>query len=321
MPAGNANYDALLSTTLANHRDNMDDNLSSNVLLYKWLNEKGRARTESGGAYIIEPLLYGENTTAGSFSMYDPLTLTPQAGISAARYEWSNYNVSVAIAGEEKRKNNGPEQIVNLLKAKVKQAEITISEMFNAHLMSKAAPGNSGKNFQGINVLIGDASSTVTTVGGIDATDAANAWWRSYVERTAGVLTLEDIGLAFHRASRGTARPDLALTTLALYMSFEAQLQPAQRFTDPKLAEVGFDNLVYHGARVAWDDDVATGDWTWINSDYVGLVKHSDAWLSQTPFDSPSGIDASYAHIISMGGLTTSHRKLAGSRLEARTAS
>lgn len=320
MAAGHPDYNAILSTTLANHKAKFEDNVSSHVALWWWLKQAGQTETLDGGESIVVPLMYGQNTTSGTYSGYDPLLLTPQDGLTSARYEWKNHNVSVAISGEEERKNSGTEAIIKLWGAKVKQAEITTAEDFNDMFVSKVTPGNSGKDFTGIGVLIGDESSSVTTVGGIDCSDSDNSWWRSYVERTAKSLTLADIGTAFRRASRGPAKPKVGFTTDTLYGAFETLLQPAQRFTDPKMAEVGFDNLVYQGARVTYDEDIATGDWTWLNSDYLKLYKHKDAWMSPTPVDKPSGIDARYSHIISMGNLGVSNRKLAGSRIEARTA-
>jgi hypothetical protein len=295
--------------------------VSNNVVLLWHLEDKGRVKTKSGGAFIVEPLLYGENTTSASYSGYDPLSLTPQEGISAAQFDWKQHNVSIAISGEEEKKNNGAEAILDLLEAKVKQAEITAANDFNVMFHSSATPGNSGKDFTGIGVLIGDEASSVTTVGGINCTTAGNEFWRSYVSRSVEALSIEDVGRAFIRASKGTEKPDFGLTTSDLWLSFEAQLQPHQRMTDPKMANVGFTNIAYHGARVTYDDDVAAGDFTWLNTNYVYLVKHSQAWLTHTPFDRPSGIDATYAHILSMGQLVVVNRQLGGSRLEDSTAS
>ncbi|MDQ3224778.1 MAG: phage major capsid protein, partial [Gemmatimonadota bacterium] len=165
-----------------------------------------------------------------------------------------------------------------------------------------------------------DNLSAVTTVGGIDAADALNVWWRSYVERTVKALNLADIGAAYRAASRGPEKPDVAFTTDLLHASFEAQLQPQQRFTNPKAAEVGFENLLYKQATVMTDADAAVGDFTFLNTRYIKLIQHSNRWLTPTTKDSNPGTDAYYQHIISMGQLVISNRKLGGARLEARTA-
>ena len=77
----NANFDSLLSTTLANYRSQLTDNVFTARPLTYFLMEKGRIRMLNGGTKIIEPLIYGTNSTVGSYSGYDSLSLTPQEGI------------------------------------------------------------------------------------------------------------------------------------------------------------------------------------------------------------------------------------------------
>ena len=52
--AGNSNFDALLTTTLANYRDQLTDNIFTARPLTYMLNEKGRIRMLNGGTKIVE---------------------------------------------------------------------------------------------------------------------------------------------------------------------------------------------------------------------------------------------------------------------------
>jgi len=80
----NPNFDAILTTTLANYRDQLTDNVfSARPLTYHLMN-KGRIRMLNGGSKIVEPLVHGLNTTVAAYSGYDTISLTPQTGISAA---------------------------------------------------------------------------------------------------------------------------------------------------------------------------------------------------------------------------------------------
>ena len=99
--AGNASFDALLSTTLANYRKQLTDNVFTARPLTYFLMDKGRIRMLDGGTKIVEPLIYGTNSTVASYSGYDTLSLTAQEGISAAEYDWKQYAVSIAISGIE----------------------------------------------------------------------------------------------------------------------------------------------------------------------------------------------------------------------------
>jgi hypothetical protein len=58
--AGNANYDRLLSTTLENYQDTMEDNVfTSKPFLYA-LTNYGNVETLDGGVKIVQPLMYAE---------------------------------------------------------------------------------------------------------------------------------------------------------------------------------------------------------------------------------------------------------------------
>ena len=122
MPA-NANFDELLSTTLANYRNQLTDNVFTARPLTYMLMEKGRIRMLNGGTKIVEPLIYGQNNTVKSYTGYDTIDLAPQEGISAAEYEWKQYVASIAISGIEEEKNNGEQEIINLLKANIMLGE------------------------------------------------------------------------------------------------------------------------------------------------------------------------------------------------------
>ena len=171
MPSANSNFDQLLSTTLANYRSQLTDNVfTARPLTYK-LMDNGRIRMLNGGTKIVEPLIYGKNSTVASYSGYDSLSLAPQEGISAAEYEWKQYAASIAISGIEEAKNNGEQEVINLLEAKIMQAEESMREGFNQMFFADGT-GNSGKAWNGLGNLV-EASGTV---GGINRATAGNEY-------------------------------------------------------------------------------------------------------------------------------------------------
>ena len=151
-------YNALLSTTLRNYRKKLQDNIFIGLPLYNWLNEKGRKRTLDGGESIMVPLLYGENTTTGVYKDYDTLDVTPQEGITTARYQWGQAAVSISISRAEERKNSGPHRMINLLEAKIMQAEKSLQGYLNDRLH-----GMFGSN---VKTYCGTDSNTYDSVGG-----------------------------------------------------------------------------------------------------------------------------------------------------------
>ena len=296
---GNASFDALLSTTLANYRDQLTDNVFTARPLTFFLTDKGRIRMVDGGTKIVEPLIYGQNSTVASYSGYDTLSLTAQEGISAAEFEWKQYAASIAISGIEEAKNNGEQAIINLLEAKIMQAEESMKEGFNQMFFGNGT-GNSGKNWNGLGNLV----SSVGTVGGINRATSGNEFWRSYVNPNSGALTLAKMATAYNSVSVGNDHPDMVLTTQTLFEKYESLLQPQLRYTDTKTADAGFQNLLFKAAPVAYDVHCPAGYMYFLNSKYLTLVGHSGKWFSNTDFVRPENMDARYALIMCYGNLT-----------------
>jgi hypothetical protein len=310
----NPNFDALLSTTLAKYRDQLTDNVFTARPLTYFLTDKGRIRMLDGGTKIVEPLIYGQNSTVASYSGYDSIALTAQTGITAAEYDWKQYAASIAISGIEEAKNNGDAAILNLLEAKVMQAEESLREGFNTMFFGDGT-GNSGKNWNGLGNLV-EASGTV---GGINRATAGNEYWRSYEENTAGALTLAQMNTAYNSVSVGNDHPDMVLTTQTLYEKYESLLQPQLRYTDTKTADAGFQNLLFKAAPVTYDTGCTAGVMYFLNSKYLTLVGHSGKWFSQTEFVRPENLDAKYALIMCYGNLTVRNCAKQG-KLTAKTA-
>jgi len=311
---GNANFDALLSTTLANYRSQLTDNVFTARPLTYTLMDKGRIRMLNGGTKIVEPLIYGQNDTVKSYSDYDSISLTPQTGISAAEYDWKQYAASISISGIEEAKNNGEQEIINLLEAKIMQAEESLREGFNQMFFADGT-GNGGKNWNGLGNLV-DSSGTV---GGIDRAGTGNSFWQAYEEPTVAALTLAQMATAYNTVSVGNDHPDTILTSQTLFEKYESLLQPQLRYTDTKTADAGFQNLLFKAAPIMYDVHCNAGTMFFLNTKYITLVGHSSKWFQQTEFIRPEDLDARYALIMCYGNLTVRNCKKQG-KLTGKTA-
>lgn len=307
----NANFDTLLSTTIANYQKRLTDNIFTARPLTYWLMDKGRLRMENGGTKIVEPLIYGTNSTVASYADYDTVSLTAQTGISAAEYDWKQIAASIAISGIEEAKNNGEQAILNLLEAKVMQAEESLKEKFNQMFYADGT-GNSNKDWLGLAAIV-DNTGTVGNIPG-----ATDTWWRSYKESTAAALSLAYMTTGYNSVSVGNDHPDMLITTQTLFEKYEALLQPALRYTDTKTADAGFQNLMFKAAPVTYDVHCQAGVLYFLNSKYLTLVGHSQKWFTQTEFVRPENMDARYALIFAYGNLTCRNRARLG-KLTAKT--
>lgn len=313
----NPNYDTILSTTLAHHIPKLIDNVFTARPFFHFLKQAGQVKTVGGGHKIVQPLMTGQNSTAASYSDYDILTVTPSAGVTSAEFPWKQYAATIAISGIEEAKNRSEEEIIDLLEAKTAQAEHTIIEKLDEMLISGDGTGNSNKDWAGIKHLVAGHPND-TTIGGINPT--TNAYWASFREATAEVLSIGRMSSAYNTVAEGADQPNIILTTQALYEKYEALLQPQLRFADAGTADAGFQNLLFKGAPVMYDTYVDSGHMYFLNTKYLRLVGHSDNWFRPTPFVRPNDMDARYAQILLYGALTVSNRSRQGV-LTGKTAS
>jgi hypothetical protein len=312
--AGNVNFDSLLSTTLDNYRKTLADNVFKSRPLLWWLTEKNSVRKLSGGVSIVEPLIYAEGQ-AGSYGEWDAISIVPQEGISAAEYPWRQLFATIAISGLEEAQNNGEEMVINLLRAKVMQAEETMKSKLNKMLYANGT-GNSGKDFLGLAALIGATG----TVGNIDSGAVGNTFWQSVVGsgsamKLGGLRAL--LGTAYNSASNGNDVIDGVFTSQKDYETYEAELTPNIRYQDVKSANAGFTSLMFKQAPIYWDRDCAQGTAYGLNSKYITLVGHSQRWFTQSPFSdglsaaaggNATTVDARYSIITTYGNLTVNNR-------------
>ena len=309
MAAGNSNFDEILSTTLKNYIPNLTDNIFSARPLFYALTNGQTIRRISGGAKIVVPVIYGTNSTAGSYDGTDTISTTAQTGISAAEYSWKQYAATVTISGIEEAKNNGEAQIIDLLEGKIFQTQETVIENMNTMFFGNGT-GNSSKDWLGLNALVGSTGSP----GGIDATDADNSWWRSAVtNQGSAAITLASMATLYNNCSVGNDQPTIGITGQNQYEAYEALLVDQIRYTDTDMADGGFQNLLFKGCPLTFDGTLeGEGKLFLLNTKYLQLVAHSDVWFKPTPFVRPTNQDAVYSQLLCYGELTTSNRARQG---------
>lgn len=292
----------------------VDAIFSSRVLVY-FLKQAGQIQMESGGHKIVQPLMYAKNNTAGSYSGSDVLSTAAQAGITAAEYEWKQYAASIVIEGLEEAKNNGEEQVINLLDSKITQTTETILENMDEMFLDDGT-GNGGKDWNGLKNLAATANNTV---GGIDA--STNTWWNPSVDTSTTSPSIKNLGRKYNSLTVGNDKPNVLLTTQDIYESYEGLIQANQRFQDSRAADAGFENLMFKAAPILYDAYVdgtgtgvgSTGNYFYyLNTKYIRLVGLTGKWFYATPFKQPENQDIRVAQILCYGNLIASNRKRLG---------
>ncbi len=280
--------------------------------------EKGRIRLEDGGESIIIPLMYAKNSTVKSYSGYDPIDLTPQTGIDSAKFNWKQIACSVIIDRLSERKNAGAHRIINLLEAKIQQAEDSMKEALNVMLYADGT-GNSSKDFLGLDAIV-DASPTTGTLGGINRADYS--WWRPQYNTSAYTTwggssdtCIAAMRAMYYACSKGANKsaPDLVLMGETNFSNYEGALDLNKRFTSDKIdATYGFENIKFKKAIVLWDEEVTDPYIYYLNLKFLELVIDKETNFITTPFATPDNQDCKVAKILLMGNLAVSNCKKQG---------
>src|SRR4051812_8843890 len=142
MTSPNATFTEMVTTTLRNHAPELVDNVSNNNALFRYLKDKNKIETESGGYEIVRPLEYAENGSYQRYSGYDTLNQQASDVLSAAKYDWAQAAIHVTASGRELRMNNGPEAMIKLVKARIKNAMNTAANNMSVDIYSDGALTN-----------------------------------------------------------------------------------------------------------------------------------------------------------------------------------
>ena len=165
MPSPNAVFTELVTTTWRKHAKDLKDNLSKNNALLRRLDKKGMKRKEDGGLTIVQGLDYAANQTYQRYSGYDVLNVGASDVLTAAEYQWRQIAINVVASGLDLRINNGGNKIVNLAKARIKNAIRTAKNNFSVDLYSDGTLAN---QINGLQALVSDTDAADGSRCGLD---------------------------------------------------------------------------------------------------------------------------------------------------------
>ncbi len=313
MAGPSATFTEIVTTTHRNHPSRISDNVSKHNALYGRLSKKGNIKLLSGGYEIVEPLDYTENQTFQRYSGYDVLNISASDVLSAAKYEWVQSAVHVTASGREMRMNNSREAIINLVAARIKNADRTAANNMSVDLYSDGLLSN---QMGGAAHIVSNAGTG--TVGGIDS--SAFPFWQNQVQEFEGTPSESTIkgqmNALWLKCVRGGDKPDLIVSSNDWYSFYWASLQDLQRYGDADSAGAGFSALKYVDADVIFDSNsnfsTTAETMYFFNTDYMKLVSHTDANWSTLSKKVSTNQDAEVIPIIWQGNLCCSNRSLQG---------
>ena len=246
------NIAQITSTTLRHRVKKLGDNVTNSIAILTKLKEKGNVKTVSGGEDIMQPIEYQENSSAKWYAGPETLDVSEQDVISAAHFAWKQAAVSVVTTGlESEVQNTGKEQVVELLSARIKNAETSLTDLV-ATAMYADGTGSSSKEVGGLQYLVAD-TPTSGTVGGINR--ATWTFWRniSFDCSSDGGAAMTSANAQSYmnqtwvQLVRNTEHPDCIFADNTYFRNYWESLQAIQRVSNEKYASAGFQSLGYVG--------------------------------------------------------------------------
>lgn len=285
-----AELDNVISTTLNAWSKEVTNNVTNNnALLYYFkafgkqgLFGKGKVpmgsiETKGGGKQIEEDLSIGTNSNVGFVAYNESVGTDAVDVLKTATYDWK-YCYGNAVLYDAQLKVNASDEFRKhkIVEEVVKNAEESTTNAVGAALWNTT----DADSINGIPALI--TADGTGTIGGISTTDYAN--WKNQFENLeegyTGEQLLKSMAKLYRKLTRGSSVPDLIVTTPDLYGDFEAALTPLQRFTNPKMADAGFEALKFHGATVIFDENCPAGKMYFLNTKAMTFNFHRDAMFT-----------------------------------------
>lgn len=267
-----------------------------------------------GGDRIRQPILYA-GTTTGSYSGLDTFDTTRAETKTVMEFDWSQYYSNLTIDGRTLIKTSGSgTRVLDLVEAELETCRLSLADRLGTDLFLDGT-GNAGKNLLGLIAAVDDGTNVVS-YGGIPrlANDPQGRAVRGVLDTTGGALSLALVNTVMGRATIQPHRPDLIVTTQALWDRFWERVQPQQRepsgpgFDD--LARIGFTAINFNGAAVVVDSHCASGNLWQLNTDFFKLAVHRDRDFVFTGFQKSTNQDALVGQILWAGQLVCQSPRL-----------
>ncbi len=317
MPVPNTSYTEIITTTIDNYSDTIADNVETHNSLLARVRKRGGSKPVSGGVTILENLEYAENSTFKWYSGLETLSVSASDVLTSASFAWKQANANVVVSGLEQLQNASEQQMHDLLKSRIKNAERTMRNNIGAALFYSNTE-SSGKAIGGLQHLVADLP-TSGTVGGIDA--SAQTFWRnqfydfSTLSITASASTITAaMNNQFINTTRNGETADYFVAGPTYFEYYLASLQANQRFESDESASAGFKSLKFWGgaADVFFDANCSATRMYCLNTDYIKYRPASTRNFVTLPDKVSVNQDAIVVPMVWAGNMCVSNRSLQG---------
>ena len=236
---------------------------------YAYLKAKKKIRY-SGGTSIQFPIRYRQFNQGGGQAPRQQVTFQSYDTRTGGDVEWKFYIIPQLMHWDEKAKNAGVGQIVDLLKDKSQEQK---EEMADVLATALYATSQGTYEIEPLSTIVDSAAA----YAGISVSDATT--WKAQEDNARTTLLIDgQYSLNYYRnlCTFGRFKPTHHFTTRNLASKYESLLTPNVRYEDKMMANLGFDNVTFHGKPVIGDYYCTEKYWYGLDMEQFELVVHED---------------------------------------------
>lgn len=289
-----------------------------NVLMHKCLDKAEKI----GSCEKVRAVLEYARARGGPMGATTRYDTAKKKTINAARFPWSYFWAGATIDLDDEVKVSGGDADIDLVLTKLDNAQTSIRDymgdgMWMTAHAARTAYGAEIEPLYGVPDLMDqDQLADGTEYGDIAVADLGTNLWRAYLNTAALSMNFKTMqilrrGCSVNNSVEG--KPELYVTTETLKDAFENSLQAAQRHSNPKLVEAGFDNIKMGTTAAMVADDKCTANYVnGFNFKYLYFKVHKDLFFAGPKWKSPTDQHVKTSQIEIACSFLTSQRRAHG---------
>ena len=268
----------------------------------------------AGGRNIVLPLILKE----ANAQWYDGVDVSDLEVIepeNSAQFDWKWLRVMFTIPETDLDKNGGEDGVINILEARKEWAELTLIENLSDGLYGTNS--SNSKQIDGLQNLYGATGTAYGDLTDTDFTTPASWLATDIAPLTANTLDEQEMRRMRGAVTKGASKPNFGTCNFPVYDKIWSLAQNDQRFGMEKVANIGFDNVVFEGMPIVPDEHAAGSGYSntdnvlyFLNMDYVQFFVHSNKAFASRVYEPIPQQNVWIGGVFLGCNLTTNNRRL-----------
>lgn len=334
LPTLTDTLDNLFLTTWYEIRKIAIDNILKSTPIWAVLEAAGSFTPQVGGKLITRTLGYGE-TSAVEVERGDLLPAGEDELETMAIWKWRTLASHVQRSFYDDQQNRGPSAIKSFVGMKLQAAIDGLEQKYESSMLGSFQASEATKVFQSLNDMIPPTGNrTSGAYGGINRpsayadsgnsvyigdTSGTNAWWGpKYLAGTYATLNddlIDDMRKLYNSLRNNQVAPNLIITTQELFEAYELyalDISQIIKERSTKLADLGFETLMFKGKPMVWSDNLTAKMMLMINTDFIEIVFDPGRWFEMTAWKPIPLQEHRIAHILCFANMISTQLRRHG---------